>query len=183
MVIGWMWPHLCSMESGLLLCRIVRQYVLHDVGLRALARRLPMTSAKVDNDVRLQGRYIGSDARSAQDCISCHWPQIVISSRGCHCRSGIAPSHVWDAGLLGLGTAASILAWEAHRADAAGTAHIHDAQWVSEFVLLLVRHQQGYDHAALDIWSSGSLMAVQLSQCTRPTGRATAEHGRKGNYR
>ena len=111
-VIGWIWPHLRSMEGGLLLCRVVRQYVLHDVDLRALTDGLPMTSAEVDTvaGVRLQGRCIGSDVRSAQDCPSCHWPQIVISSKGCRCRSGIAPSHVWDAGLLELGTAASILA-------------------------------------------------------------------------
>ena len=44
----------------------------------------------------------------------------------------------------------------------ARAAHIHDARWASEFAPPVVRHQRGYDHAAVGIWSSGSLMTVQL---------------------
>ena len=151
-----------SMEGGLLLCRVVRQYVLHDVDLREMADGLPMTSAEVDTDVRLRGRGVGSDVRSTQDCPSCRWPQIVVSSKGCRCRSGIVPSHLWDSGLLELGTAASILAWEAHRVDVAGAAHIHNARWASEFALPVMRHKRVYDHTAVGIWSSGSLTTAQL---------------------
>ena len=51
-VIGWMWPHLRSMGGGLLLCRVVRQYVLHDVDLREMADGLLMTGAEADAEVR-----------------------------------------------------------------------------------------------------------------------------------
>ena len=42
------------MEGGLLLCRVVRQYVLHDVDLRELNEGLHMTAAEADAGVTHQ---------------------------------------------------------------------------------------------------------------------------------
>ena len=199
-VIGWLWPHLRTMEGGLLLCRVIRQYVLHDIDLRELSEGLYMTAEEADAGAELQGRractgssalvpdtvtalqdwcdrsaplgmapssptselYDGQDVRSGLDCDSCRWPQIVHSFKGCRCRSGIAPSHLWDAGVLEMGTAASLLAWEAHRDEETDGALAQGGPEDSRFGMPVVRHAQGYDYTAIGIWSSGTLLTAQL---------------------
>ena len=106
-------------------------------------------------EVELQGRGGGRDVRHERDCALCCWPQIVVSSKGCRCRSGIVPSQLWDAGLLEMGTAASVLAWEAHREEAAEGV-------LRGFALPVVRHERGYDYTAVGIWSSGDPLTTQL---------------------
>ena len=160
-VIGWLWPHLRTLEGGELLCRVVRQYVLHDMDLRVLAGGLHMTAAETDMAIESQMQEGNRGVRSERDCTLCCWPQIGMSFMGCRCRSGIAPSHLWDAGLLEMGTAASVLAWEAHRDPEAG-ANGHNGQWALGLALPVVRHEQGFDRTAVGIWSSGDPLTVQL---------------------
>ena len=83
-----------SMEGGLLLCRVVRQYVLHDMDLRGLAGGLHMTAAEAEVAMESQVQGGNRGAPTEQDCTLCCWPRIVVGSMGCRCRLGIVPSHL-----------------------------------------------------------------------------------------
>ena len=65
-VSGWLWPHLRTLQGGVLLCRVVRQYVLHDVDLREQAGGLHTTTAEAEVEIEPQERDGDRGVRSEQ---------------------------------------------------------------------------------------------------------------------
>ena len=75
-IIKWLWCDLRTLNGGLLLCRIVRHYVLHDIEWAGLEDRLAMRSSEAAGEGMLTAGQAAATVAGSHDCPRCLWTQV-----------------------------------------------------------------------------------------------------------
>ena len=161
-VIEWLWHALRTLDGGLLLCRVIRQYVLHDLfgRMKGLEGRLPMYLSETRGDSMLTAGRASATVAGAYDCPRCLWPQVTMGPCRCSCTTPrVEPSPAWNLGPLFVSTNWSVFAWYDER-DSGG--HGAYGQWDPEGGPSFDRIRDGSSFEDEGIWSSGSPMTVRF---------------------
>ena len=161
-VVEWLWHDLRTLEGGLLLSRIVQQYVLHDLlgDMQGLEDRLPMLPSETEGERMLTARRASATLAGSHDCPLCLWPQVTMGPCRCACAEPrVEPSPAWSLGPLFVSTSESLDAWRDERDSTGwGPRGRFDPEGGPSFE----RIENGASFEDEGIWGSGSPMTIRL---------------------